>query len=99
MPACLLEHPRSFGGPGSMLDLACLIVFTFSATCYYRLHGDDENQDYYLICGILASVGVGMSAGLSLEDSLVGILPWGIMLSLFVSSFRHTDQLSAQHSW
>ena len=73
------------------MDLVCLVVFTCSATYQYRLHSEDENQDYYLLGGISASIGIGLSLGFTFEDSLVGILPWGIMLSLLASSLVHAS--------
>lgn len=79
--------------PGAVVDFACLVLFAVSSTSHYRLHNSDENQDYYLICGITLSVALGKFAGISLESCTGGVLPFGIMLSLILSSFVHSSAL------
>ena len=81
---------------GLGLDMSCLVGFATSTALFYSLHnhegskGDEnegfDNQDAWLICGILCGTVGGVWAGYELQDTLFQVLPWTIMASLWLNS-------------
>lgn len=77
--------------------LTSTFSYAASLTFYYRAHEGDEHRDDWLLGGIMAGVSIGLASGAKMQDLMVNILPWTMLLSLFLSSFLHQMARNKRH--
>lgn len=71
-------------------NVVCVIGFTISTTYFYYLHEHDNYQDQALLCGIVSGLCMGLGLQNDLQEILLLILPWTVLLSLVISSLAHS---------
>jgi hypothetical protein len=74
---------------GKWPDVAFLAGFTISTLCFYHLNSQDEFQDYAIFLGLIGGVAIGFGIGKGLEETLLLVIPWTLLLSLVMSGIGH----------
>ncbi|KAF2826158.1 hypothetical protein CC86DRAFT_370243 [Ophiobolus disseminans] len=69
--------------------VASSIMFTVAATMLYYNHKGDSHQDTYLLGGITAGVICGLAYERDLQNAMLYVMPWAILLSLLSSIVAH----------
>ncbi|ORY16223.1 hypothetical protein BCR34DRAFT_557391 [Clohesyomyces aquaticus] len=70
-------------------NVACVLGYTISATCLYRLNKNDRYQRHAITCGFLGAICITWGSENDLEAMLLQILPWAVLFSLCLSSIAH----------
>jgi hypothetical protein len=61
------------------------IAFTAAATGLYHLNREDQAQDRFLFGGVTSGLAIGLGKGGNMQEIILSVLPWTILLSLAAS--------------
>ena len=82
-----LKTPR-IEEPEKALSIA-LPVFGLGSTTLYVLHDGDKYQDSFILAGLVIGLCTGASSRLTIEATLLSVLPWTVLTALLVSAVWH----------
>jgi hypothetical protein len=94
---------QSWHGGGTSTQLATKLLsavgFTACIACICRSSPDHKYQDHWLVFAIVVGVASGILMGMSLQEAVLKILPWTIIVSLLGSAIMHAmlPRFTASH--
>ena len=75
--------------PYTVHTIVSTIVFTAATTALHHLNRDDPYQDCFLFAGMTSGIGVGICLGSNIENTMLKVLPWAILMALLCSTILH----------
>ena len=81
--------PRWYLNPSPEALLCSSLFFAIVTSTLYRYRERDKYQDAFLILGVIVGSILGSARGYTLQDIILSMIPWSVILSLWTSSLVH----------